>query len=1150
MLTRFGNSGDGVVVQRLATACLIAPNGTEDPSALVVMLKGVKKEPFNASWCDVTKAIGHYREGQWDQALKALAPFSKVSWDYDVVALAIRAMTQHKLNQTEAAQRSLQQARDGLARFAQPGPAELQTTWYNWHVAQFVLHEAETLIPKTPEAAAISGVSTAQDYAAQRDRKTRAESLATQAALAQIRLDVGQKKEAEAELRAVLAERVKIAAEEPANPDHQADLAVAHEQLGLLLVSDARVEEGVKETQQAVALLEQSAAGNPKTARLQVNLATSLFSVGDLHWKAGRLADGKRAWDRALESLKTARGAAGKDPKLAKMAVDLELVAGRAYAKLGLWTEASGHFRRAFEVDPVAGKVVDRFDHAALLVLTGDEAAYRRYCTSVYERGAVLRDWYSAKMMVLRPGALPDPKSVVAVVQETLDITKDKWWTVLDLALAQLRAEQVDDAFATFGKFEDISKREWQFSWPALALARHKAGKTDEAREWLRKTEDWYAGTWTKHLAADSTALPKDGGLAFWLYFLSMRQEAVATVTGQPAPADAWLHLHRGRIYVKLGLADKAEAEFQAAVKAQPDDPRILLSRRQIYAGLSKHAEAQADRARAIQLTEQILAQRPDDIAAADTLTGLLLEKLDTKWTALKPLSAKSESGATLTVQPDDSVLAGGVNAEKDVYVIEAEFQGRIGAIRLEAIPDKALPQGGAGRANSGNFLLSDFSVTAGALPVKWSRASADYGQSDFEVAGAIDTDASTGWAVFPHVAEPHAAVFYPAHALGGNDKARLTIRLAFQNPEWTKHNLGRFRLSVTGESAVATQADWFLAAASSHAKVGSIYLALGDPQRAKNFLTKVTAMDPKSLPADWLVLALAHAKLKDADQARKACSRAAELLKPTGVDAALRPLLREVVVTVGTNFVETKELIAAAAGKPPAALNEAIQQNPDKAAGYRARGNWFGERGQWKEAIADVAEEFRLEPSAYTGMRLGILLVHSGDIDRFRTHSQAMLERWASTEKNADAGQTLKMILLLRDFKADAKQLAHLAEVSVAGDKDAPWFEWKMHSKGLHDYRTGRYGDALATCRASRERAPTTKGNPGALMVLNLSIEAMALQRKGDAEEARRTLDQAKSILGEHVPGLDSASWHDWLFAHILFREAEGLVASKKTEK
>ena len=160
------------------------------------------------------------------------------------------------------------------------------------------------------------------------------------------------------------------------------------------------------------------------------------------------------------------------------------------------------------------------------------------------------------------------------------------------------------------------------------------------------------------------------------------------------------------------------------------------------------------------------------------------------------------------------------------------------------------------------------------------------------------------------------------------------------------------------------------------------------------------------------------------------------------------------------------------------------------------------------------------------------------------------MLERWSSTEKNGEADRTLKTVFLLPDVKADATQLARLAVVAVSGDKDADWYEWYMFAKGLHDCRTGKYDDALTTCRESRRRAPTSKGHPEPLTALNLAVEAIALHGKGDADEAYRTLDQAKELLTQHLPGIDVSWWQDWLFAHILFREAEGLIASRKTEK
>jgi tetratricopeptide (TPR) repeat protein len=276
-------------------------------------------------------------------------------------------------------------------------------------------------------------------------------------------------------------------------------------------------------------------------------------------------------------------------------------------------------------------------------------------------------------------------------------------------------------------------------------------------------------------------------------------------------------------------------------------------------------------------------------------------------------------------------------------------------------------------------------------------------------------------------------------------------------------------------------------------------------------------------------------------DQARKACSMAAELLKPTGADASLRPLLREAVLTIGADCTAARELIAAAAGEPPAGLGEAIAQNPDKADGYRNRGNWYADRARWKEAIADYGEVFRTDPNSLDALRLGILLAYHGDKGRYREHCQAMLARWSSTQSNSEADQTLKAIILMPNARADAKQLARLATVAVSGDEKQSFYEWFLFGKGLHDFRTGKYADALAASRASRQRSGADE-----LRALNLVLEALA--QEGAAENARRTLSEAKAMLDRHVPGIDGFS-ADWLFAHILYREAEGLIASKKSE-
>lgn len=84
------------------------------------------------------------------------------------------------------------------------------------------------------------------------------------------------------------------------------------------------------------------------------------------------------------------------------------------------------------------------------------------------------------------------------------------------------------------------------------------------------------------------------------------------------------------------------------------------------------------------------------------------------QWTAVSSGELKSARGATLThQQADDSILVSGEHPDNDTYTVidTLPFSG-ITALKLESIPDPALPSQGAGRAADGNFVLSRISAT------------------------------------------------------------------------------------------------------------------------------------------------------------------------------------------------------------------------------------------------------------------------------------------------------------------------------------------------------------------------------------------------------------------------------------------------------
>jgi len=89
-------------------------------------------------------------------------------------------------------------------------------------------------------------------------------------------------------------------------------------------------------------------------------------------------------------------------------------------------------------------------------------------------------------------------------------------------------------------------------------------------------------------------------------------------------------------------------------------------------------------------------------------------------WTFLHPLTAVATGGATLTINADGSILAGGPSPTTSTYTVTAlTFLTGITGIRLEVLADASLPTNGPGRQpTNGNFVLSQLTLDgAAAIP-------------------------------------------------------------------------------------------------------------------------------------------------------------------------------------------------------------------------------------------------------------------------------------------------------------------------------------------------------------------------------------------------------------------------------------------------
>jgi len=171
----------------------------------------------------------------------------------------------------------------------------------------------------------------------------------------------------------------------------------------------------------------------------------------------------------------------------------------------------------------------------------------------------------------------------------------------------------------------------------------------------------------------------------------------------------------------------------------------------------------------------------------------------------LKPGTVTSTNGTEFTIAEDNSVLAHGTNPPKDSYEVKlAVAPGVLAALRLEALPHESLPQKGSGRADDGNFRLSEFEAevtyadtNTKPTKIKFSQALADSARAGNDAGLAIDGKPETGWQADTNgLTDPHAAMFLSADPITVKSNAELVVRLRYE-ASTSKRAIGHFRLSA-----------------------------------------------------------------------------------------------------------------------------------------------------------------------------------------------------------------------------------------------------------------------------------------------------------------------------------------------------------------
>ena len=179
-------------------------------------------------------------------------------------------------------------------------------------------------------------------------------------------------------------------------------------------------------------------------------------------------------------------------------------------------------------------------------------------------------------------------------------------------------------------------------------------------------------------------------------------------------------------------------------------------------------------------------------------------------WTVIGDAEFQSLNGAEIERRDDGSFLLKGNNPKDDRWVVTAKTSpAAITAIRIEALTDSSLTKNGPGRADNGNFSLSDLRVFAEPLDGSGERVSVklvnpqathQQDKGGLSVASSIDDNKRTsGWAVDRGgIGKNQSAAFEFDLPISHPSGTKLTLELDFFTN--TKHTIGRPRFAITGQ--------------------------------------------------------------------------------------------------------------------------------------------------------------------------------------------------------------------------------------------------------------------------------------------------------------------------------------------------------------
>jgi formylglycine-generating enzyme required for sulfatase activity len=219
------------------------------------------------------------------------------------------------------------------------------------------------------------------------------------------------------------------------------------------------------------------------------------------------------------------------------------------------------------------------------------------------------------------------------------------------------------------------------------------------------------------------------------------------------------------------------------------------------------------------------------------------------------------------------------------------------------------------------------------------------------------------------------------------------------------------------------------------------------------------------------------------------------------------------------------------------AALSKPVGELPASAA--YARATLYLEEGACHKTLADLEHVLRQGlGDTLLGLRAAPVFIEAGDLDGYRRHRRALLQRFKETQDTLALERTAKACLLL---PGTAEEIDLCVEFAQRALRNNPPDAFGGHLELAAALATYRHGDFAAAA----EHLTRCTHSAWNLRVPTNLLHAMVLYRQKQTAAARTALADACEHMDANMPaiGANDNCWHDVLVCRILRREASALL-------